>query len=347
MSPATWPRPEPLDERLLVIDPRGRFDSGRVRDLVKYVRSGDLLVVNDAATLPASLRARTERGEAVEARLLRQTHEDGTWDALLFGAGDWRTRTEDRPAPPRLERGDFLRFAADLGATIVDLSTKSRRLVTLRFDRQGAPLWSAIYRHGQPIQYAYVAKPLALWHVQTSYASRPWSAEMPSAGRPLAWELLLAMRRRGVALAPVTHAAGISSTGDASLDALLPMRETFDVPRATVEAIAAAKSRGGRVLAVGTSVVRALEGCAAAHGGVLEAGAGETDLLVHAGQRLRVVDGLFTGMHERSATHFDLLQALTPLPLLERAYSFAEHAGFACHEFGDSALLLAGSLCGN
>jgi S-adenosylmethionine:tRNA ribosyltransferase-isomerase len=344
MSPATWPRDAPLDERLLVIDPRAsRWSNGRVRDLPAHFAAGDLVIVNDAATLPASLHGRTPTGEAVELRLLARA-KDGTWEALLFGAGDWRTRTEDRPLPPRLARGATIVLDRDLSASVVAVSPASPRIVTLRFDRDGGALWSALYRVGRPIQYAYVDRPLALWHVQTSYASRPWSSEMPSAGRPLTWELLLALRRRGVALATLTHAAGISSTGDPSLDALLPMRESFDIPAATIAAILETKRRGGRVVAVGTSVVRALEGCAAAHDGALVPGEGTTDLRLDASASRRVVDGLFTGMHEPSASHFDLLQAFTPRALLERAYAHAEGAGFLCHEFGDSALILAGSL---
>jgi S-adenosylmethionine:tRNA ribosyltransferase-isomerase len=342
VSPATWPREDPLAERLLVIDPRAsRFADARVRDLPPRLRSGDLVVVNDAATLPASLRG-SARGEAVEARLVSR-RADGTWDALLFGAGDWRTRTEDRPLPPRLTRGDVIAFAPGFSASIDAVSAASPRLVTLRFDGDEASFWSSLYRHGRPIQYAYLERPLALWHVQTSYAARPWSSEMPSAGRPLTWDLLLALRKRGVGLAALTHAAGISSTGDAALDALLPMRESFDIPRATVDAIAQTKRRGGRVIAVGTSVTRALEGCARANGGALVSGPGETDLVLSARDPLRVVGGLFTGMHDRTASHFELLQDFAPLTLIERAYAHAESRGFLGHEFGDSALFLPGS----
>ncbi|MGH7435621.1 MAG: S-adenosylmethionine:tRNA ribosyltransferase-isomerase, partial [Polyangiaceae bacterium] len=116
MSPARWPRGEPLDERLLVIEPdAGAFQDARVRDLVRFLRPGDALVVNDAATLPASLRATTEEGAEVEVRLLG---EHGEWSAVLFGDGDWRTRTEDRAPPPRVPAGSRLRFGDDLAATV-------------------------------------------------------------------------------------------------------------------------------------------------------------------------------------------------------------------------------------
>src|SRR5206468_1479148 len=184
---------------------------------------------------------------------------------------------------------------------------------------EGASLWSRLYANGRPVQYSYAEAPFELWHVQVGYASRPWAAEMPSAGRPLRWELLLALRRRGIAIASITHAAGLSSTGDPDLDGALPLPERFEVPEAAVQAIAAARHLRGRVVAVGTSVARALEGAALRDGGVLRAGSGETDLILGPGYRPRVTDGLFTGVHEKSASHYALLHAFAPADLLERA----------------------------
>jgi S-adenosylmethionine:tRNA ribosyltransferase-isomerase len=226
---------------------------------------------------------------------------------------------------------------------VAAVSPISPRLVDLRFDRTGAALWSRLYRAGRPVQYAHVAAELALWHVQTRYAARPCAAELPSAGRPLAWELLLELRRRGVAFARVTHAAGLSSTGDAALDEALPLPERFEIPPETELAVARARASGARVVAVGTSVVRALEGAAAQSGGVLRAGAGRTGLRIGPGFRPAVADGLLTGMHEPTASHFALLQAFAPGALIERAYDHAARAGYLGHEFGDSNLILRGS----
>ncbi len=380
MRPATHPRDNPLGERLLWIDPgpgerlkdgqggradgwlgeRGgrkdaRYGDARVGDLPAFLRAGDLLVVNDAATLPASLQARSPAGQAIEVRLL-QEHEDGSWDVVLFGEGDWRTPTECRLAPPRLSPGDNIRFGQESGALsamVEAVSGLSPRLLRLRFDRRDAALWTALYRIGHPVQYAYLTRPLDLWLVQTRYSSRPWAAEMPSAGRPLTWGLLLSLRRAGVDLAILTHAAGLSSTGDPALDAALPARERFDIPAATVAAVLARKPQlspggsesvavvPGRVIAVGTTVVRALEGCIERHGGVLVAGRGETELRLHPRFRPRAVDGLLTGLHEPTASHFDLLQAFVPADLLTAAYAHAEAQGYQCHEFGDSSLILA------
>ena len=344
MSPAVWPRPEPLSARLLVVDAAsGSFAMGKVGDLPAHLAPRDLLVVNDAATLPASLRGRTTSGAAVEARLVGR-RAGGAWRAVLFGAGDWHTRTEERPPPPALRDGDVVTFGRGLSATVTTTGAGTR-LVELRFDVGGdgdeAAVWGAIYALGAPIQYAHIARPLSLWHVQTAYASRPWASELCSAGRPLTWSLLESLRAGGVAVAALTHAAGLSSTGDASLDAALPLPEAFDLPQATIDAIARARGAGGRVVAVGTSVVRALEGAAARGGGALAAGEAETDLRVEPGHVRRVVDALFTGMHERGTSHHALLQAFTPRALLDRALEAAEERGFLGHEFGDSALLVA------
>jgi S-adenosylmethionine:tRNA ribosyltransferase-isomerase len=342
MKPARWPRSDALSERLLWIDPAsGAFGDATVEALTKLPRRGDLLVVNDAATLPASLVGATAEGTPLELRLVaREGDDDRVWRCVVFGAGDWRTKTELRAAPPPLPAGTQLRLGADLSASVVE--RLAPRLVTVRFDMSGDRLWSAIYRAGRPVQYSYLDGPLELFHVQTSYASRPWSVEMPSAGRPLKWSVLLGLRARGVGLARVTHAAGLSSTGDATLDASLPWPERYDIPEETVDAVSATRRSGGRVIAVGTSVVRALEGAARENRGELVAGAGRTNLVLGPGFVPRIVSGIFTGIHEATATHFALLQAFVGRPLLERAYAHAESVGYLGHELGDSCLILDG-----
>ena len=142
--------------------------------------------------------------------------------------GDWRTRTEDRPAPPPLGPGARLSFAPDLSAMVVEVSAVSARLVVLRFEQPGDAFWSALYRYGRPVQYAYTAGPLELWHTQSAWAARPWSVEAPSAGRPLSPTLLGDVARRGVKVAALTHAAGLSSTGEPALDRALPLPERYD-----------------------------------------------------------------------------------------------------------------------
>jgi len=163
--------------------------------------------------------------------------------------------------------------------------------------------------------------------------------EMPSAGRPLRWSQLLQLRRQGISVVSLTHAAGLSSTGDAALDGALPLAEHFEIPQATAEAISQAKRSGGRVVAVGTTVVRALEGSFAQRGHLL-ASAGRTDLRIGPGFRPKVVDGLLTGIHEPGTSHFELTQAFASAGLLERAQAHAAARGYLSHEFGDSMLIL-------
>jgi S-adenosylmethionine:tRNA ribosyltransferase-isomerase len=340
---ARGPRTPTAGDRLLVIEPdqdgQGQFRDGTVGELAGLLGPGDLLVVNDAATLPASLYAQTADGDDVEVRLVGQT-EDGDWTVALLGEGSWRQRTEDRPLPPRLSVGETLRFGPDLHAGIERVHPLSPRLIDLRFDRRGAALWAALYRHGRPVQYSHLLEPLALWDVQTVFAGPPWAVEQPSAARPLSWELLSALRRRGVRLAQLTHAAGLSSTGDPAIDAALPLPERYSIPASTVEVIAATRAAGGRVIAVGTSVVRALEGSALRHSGELSAGEGTTDLKLGPGSPLRVVDGILTGMHEPGGSHHGLMQAFVDGALLDRAYRHALSAGYLWHEFGDATLVL-------
>jgi S-adenosylmethionine:tRNA ribosyltransferase-isomerase len=335
LTPARHPRPDRNSGRLLRLDPAtGRFHDSRVHDLHAHLRPGDLLVVNDAATLPASLASTSHD---VEFRLCGAPVAE-TWDAVAFGPGDWRARTEDRPSPPRLPAGTRLAFGPSLHAVVSEVSSHSPRLLRLRFLEPPDAFWPSLYRAGRPVQYSYLDRPLALWDVQTGWASRPWAAEAPSAGLPLTWATLLALARAGVRVASLTHAAGLSSTGDPALDARLPLEESFDIPRATVEAVASAT----RVIAAGTTVVRALEGSAASRGGELRPGPGRTNHLVTPDTPPLIVDGLFTGIHEPATSHYRLLEAFAPRVLLESAWAHAEAEGYLCHEFGDTALILGG-----
>jgi S-adenosylmethionine:tRNA ribosyltransferase-isomerase len=220
----------------------------------------------------------------------------------------------------------------------VAVSTRSPRLVALSFERCGDALWTALFRAGRPVQYSHLSRELELWDAQTAYAARPWAVEAPSAGLPLTSGLLAELRRRGVAIAPVTQAAGLSSTGDAALDATLPFPERFEVGAAAAAAVAAVRSAGGRVVAAGTSVVRALESAAGRHGP--RASTGVTNLRVGPEYQPRVVDGLLTGIHEPGTSHFELLQAFAPREALDAALAFAEAHGYLGHEFGDALLVL-------
>lgn len=314
-------------------------------DLPRLLRAGDLVVVNDAATLPASLRGRTAGGEALELRL-SGAPDGATLRGVLLGAGDHRTRTEDRPPPPELRLGERVVFGEGAAVLPATVASCRGRLVELRVQPDALPtaaagddlgddlLWQALYRIGAPVQYAHRREPLPLWAVQTAYAARPWAAEMPSAGRPLTWEILLGLRRAGVELATLTHAAGLSATGEPALDAALPWPERYELPARTAAALDTARARGGRVIAVGTTVVRALE----ASGG--RAGAGLATLRLDAATIPRLVDGVVSGLHLPGESHFELLTAFTPRPPLLGGLELAAAHGLSSHELGDACLIL-------
>jgi len=339
MIAAALPRDVARTARLLRVDPR----AWAVRDvaidaLPAQFRAGDLVVVNDAATLPASFAVQVPDA-AFEVRLAGPIAGGRAWAAILFGTGDWRTRTEDRPAPPLVHAGTTLEFGEGLKAQVVRVSDLSPRLVRLEFDLGEDALWAKLYRLGRPVQYSHLARGLALWDAQTAFGGRPWSVETPSAARPLDWQALSALRARGVALASVTHAAGLSATGEPALDHALPLPERSEVPQATVEAVARTHARGGRVVAIGTSTARALEANALAHGRLVAA-CGVASLRIGPGYERRIVDGILTGMHEAGTSHAALLAAFAPRALLSLAWSHAEDEGYLGEEFGDVMLVL-------
>jgi S-adenosylmethionine:tRNA ribosyltransferase-isomerase len=334
------PVQRPPGARLLVIDAGGRIAQAPRAQFVDYLRPGDLVVANNAATLPASLHGRhLPSGAAIEARLAGRSslrREDVRFSAVVFGAGDYRTRTEDREPPPALAPGDSLQ----LGPLTANLEALlgHPRFVTLRF--VGAPhdVWAGIARHGRPIQYAHLPMPLALWDVWTPIAAAPVAFESPSASFMLDWKSLGRMRSRGVAFATLILAAGLSSTGDPALDARLPLDEPYRIPAATASAIRHAKAIGGRVIAIGTTVVRALEH-AGARDGVVHAGDGVADQCISAPTELRIVDAILSGTHEPDTSHYQVLRAFADGAVLSRASAVLEACGYRSHEFGDSMLV--------
>jgi S-adenosylmethionine:tRNA ribosyltransferase-isomerase len=341
MIPESRPRQRPPEARLLAVDAAGGLRAQPRADFVKLLQPGDLVVANDAATLPASLHGHhVTTGAQIEVRLAgwpsARFDDPRRFHAVVFGAGDHRLRTEDRPPPPALWPAD--RFA--LGPLCAEIAALlgHPRLVALRFEGTPAAVWAGLATHGRPIQYAHVPAPLALWDVRAPIAGPPVAFEPPSAGFALDWRSLAAMRARGVAFATLTHAAGISSTGDPRLDDLLPFDEPYVIPAATAAAIRAARARGARIVTIGTTVVRALE-AAAADDGIVWPGTGMATGRIGAGSRLRVVGALLTGAHEPGTSHHALLRAFVDAETLRRIDDELDAGAYRSHEFGDALLV--------
>jgi S-adenosylmethionine:tRNA ribosyltransferase-isomerase len=305
--------------RLLVTDvaERAQHDAA-FRELPSFLRRGDLLVVNDSATLPAALGARRAGGAPFALHL--STHVGGE---LWIAEPRAPVAAGERAA---LDGGGSATFLAP-----VDPAHDRLWYVTLSL---AGPLGAFLAQHGAPIRYRYVPERLPLGDYQTIFARVPGSAEMPSAGRPFSRRSLDDLRQAGVALAAITLHTGVSSPERHER----PYREWFGVSAQTAAAVNATRRRGGRVIAVGTTVVRALE--SAVVGGEATAASGWTDLIVTPERGVAVVDGMLTGFHEPQASHLDLLRAFADDALLERAYAHALAAGYLWHEFGDVHLLL-------
>lgn len=310
--------------RLMVVDrSAGEVRHTRFDALGEHLAAGDLLVVNTSRTLAAAVPATREDGTAVQLRPC--VRRDGHWDALAV-----------EPAPPHrnvpLSLGERL-VTAGLPLGVVEGRRPDIPLLwRIHVVLPDVALISAV---GEPIRYSYVPESVPLEHYQTVFATRPGSAETPSAGRAFSWELVLALRRAGVAFADIVLHTGLSSYQDDDFDLEHRLyEEWFEVPEATLQAARAAR----RVIAVGTTVVRALE--TAANTGTRGGVSGWTDLAIRPGSPLRAVDGLLTGLHEPQASHWDLLRAFVAEPLLERAYGEAVQRRYLWHEFGDTMLVL-------
>jgi len=334
--------------RLLAVDrASGALRHTRFDRIGAHLRPGDCLVFNASRTLPASLQAVIAEGPAagrtVRFRLARG-NEDGTWSALPLTSADepWAGDLDGT----RLE---FLSVAGNkipadagsrLSAEVVGRDPLVDRLWRLRFSRSGAAWVECLSRLGSPVRYWYAAAPWGLDFYQTVYAREPGSMEMPSAGRAFSWRLLLDLRRRGIDTVFLVLHAGLSSYLDEEFDAGHPASvEPYRLEPEAAARINAAKARGGRIVAVGTTVARALETLAGPDGRV-RPGEGRTCLRITPEHSLKAVDGLLTGFHEPQASHLDLLSAFLSAERLKAVYEAALEEGYLWHEFGDANLIL-------
>lgn len=325
VPPETVPGRTRADVALLVAARADdRLTAARFCDLPGLLAPGDLLVVNTSATLAAALPARLD-GMAVRVHLSTPL-APGRWVVELRTAGLGRFS-----GPPL---GARLALPAGGALTLLRPYRGSARLTEATLAVPGGTL-AYLARHGSPIRYPGHPRALPLAAYQTIFARDPGSAEMPSAARPFTPGLVAALRARGVRVARITLHAGVSSLDRDEA----PYPERYRVPAAAARLVAATRERGGRVIAVGTTVVRALE-TAATGSGVVAADRGWTDLVVTPERGLSVVDGLISGWHEPASSHLLMLEALSGRPLLERAYARAAALGLAGHEFGDAHLML-------
>jgi S-adenosylmethionine:tRNA ribosyltransferase-isomerase len=304
------------DVRLLVSDKAtGDIRHHHFEDLPALVRPGDLLVVNNSATLPAAVP--TRQGLRVH---FSSTRPDGSWLVEL--------RDRDKP------------YLGEVPGNVVDLPGKIPLYLERRF---GKRLWVSrpaiesvpdyLARFGKPIRYAYADRDWPLSAYQTAFATVPGSAEMPSAARPFTPEIVTRLVSAGVGIAPITLHTGVASL-ESGED---PYPEWFEVSEYTARNVNVTKESGGRVIAVGTTVVRALESAVAE--GTVVAASGHTERIISPEAPVEIVDGLLTGFHEPRSTHLSMLEAIVDPGLLRESYEAAIEGRYLWHEFGDIHLI--------
>ena len=303
-----------------------RIEHRTARRLPTVLRPGDLVVLNTSDTLPAALAGVADDGERVAVHLSTVDPDSGTEPAAALRGTRSRWVVEFR-RPDGPSTADRTGAGVTVqGARIAVRGRRTERFWTADVSTP-EPLLDWLRRAGQPVRYGYTGAPWPLAAYRTDHADTPGSAEMPSAGRPVTTRVLRDLRRRGIAVATVVLHCGLSSPEAAEP----PYPEWYAVPPSTLDAVA----RAGRVVAVGTTVVRALE--SAARSG---RDSGWTDLVIGPDDRLSSVDGLLTGWHPPEASHLRMLAAVADPGLLHRSYAAAAEYGYRWHEFGDVHLIL-------
>jgi S-adenosylmethionine:tRNA ribosyltransferase-isomerase len=324
---ASAPPPRRDSVRLLVASASG-VRHERFADFARLLDPGDLLVVNTSATVPAAVDGRRADGQAVTVHFSTEL-ANGTWVVELRPPGRAEGPVSDAAAGEvlRLRDGVQLRLGAPF-------PTGQSRLWWAQVAVEGG-IEGYLARNGRPIRYAYVPEARPLADYQTVFARDAGSAEMPSAGRPFTAQIVTDLIARGIVVVPITLHTGVSSQEEGER----PLAERFRVPEHTARLVNVTRAAGGRVVAVGTTVTRALESAVADDGTVRER-CGWTDLLLGPDRPAQVVTGLVTGWHAPGASHLELLQAVAGAELVERAYAEALRERYLWHEFGDSCLLL-------
>ena len=314
--------------RLMVTTPDGNIHA-RFRDLPSFLLPGDLIVINESATMPASLPAKGPLGEFT---VNLSTHYGGElWLAEpRFSAGE--------PGPLPLEPGQSIEIAG-LPAHLVSQYPGLPRLWFVRIE---GDVVGAMERRGVPIRYGYVDEDQPLEAYQTLFSKVSGSAEMPSAARPFTPRVVKALKAKGVKFAGILLHTGVSSleVEVADLEDQVMYGEPFSVSEQTALAVNEAMREGRRVIAVGTTVVRALE--SAWDGNQVKAVSGFTRLFIYPERGVHVVDGILTGFHDPMATHLAMLYAIAGEEMIRSSYAEAVASGYLWHEFGDSNLILSG-----
>ncbi|MFC0523403.1 S-adenosylmethionine:tRNA ribosyltransferase-isomerase [Pontibacillus salicampi] len=319
--PAEYRGKQRDDVKMMVTKPDRDSYHSHFRNLTQWLEEGDLLVLNNSRTIPPVLYGKQYK-QKVEIRLSRMV-SPLEWDALIIG------NAVQVNSPIKLPNGVEIKVLGQ-GA--------EAPLMRVAFSLPEGEFIDFVLQHGSPVQYEYMEENWPLDMFQTVFASVPGSVEMPSAGRAFSWRLLRSLKAQGINTAFITLHTGLSYYENNHWPTPKGHPEIFEVPATTAEVIQETKAKGRKVVAVGTTVVRALETAALPNGGIQKA-SGVTDLHIDGNTPLYVTDGLLTGFHEPEASHLDMLSAFIPQERLLQTYQEAIKKGYLWHEFGDVNLL--------
>ena len=320
--------------KLLVIERKsGNTYHSAFNHLSDFLKRGDLLVFNSSRTLPASLRTINPKKHHITEVRLAEHMPDDNWLVLFLDK-------KSNQIHSNIKEGSKIEFDEGLTARVDKRDLLNRRLWKIRFSETGPELMNIFYKIGQPIHYGYISAPLPLEYYLTVFAREPGSSEMPSAGRAFTWKMLFDLKNKDIGTSFLTLHTGLSSYMDTNFNAgHFVSEEEYFIPEGTTSKIETAKALGGRIIAVGTTVVRALESSAIRAGKVIS-GHAYTSLRITENHSLKIADGLITGFHEPEASHLELISAFLKPALIKKSYEEAIAKKYLWHEFGDLCLIL-------
>lgn len=319
--------------KLFVIDRKNaRTYHSAFNHLSDFLRRGDLLIFNSGRTLPASLKTVNYKAQQnLEVRLAEHLPDD-SWLVLFL----YQNKTHFHS---NLKPGLKIKFESGLSASIIERNIHNPRLWKIKFSVTGQELINIFNQIGKPIHYGYISAPLPLEYFLTVFSKDPLTSQMPNAGRAFTWKMIFDLKNKGIDTAFLTIHTGLSSYLDNSKAGHLMTEEEYFISASTADKIEAAKISNGRIVAVGTSVVRAIESSALQSGKVIP-GHAYTSLRITEEYKLKIADGLITGFHEPEASHLDLISAFLSPAVIKKTYEEAIEKKYLWHEFGDLCLIL-------
>jgi S-adenosylmethionine:tRNA ribosyltransferase-isomerase len=343
--------------QVLVVDKsKDQYTKIPLIEIVNFLNKNDVLVINDSSTIPSSLSG-YYYGIPIELRLTNLISQNeevklieeldfSQWQAIIYGFGTWREKTEDRFKFTNLSVGDII-YIGTLSAEITEIDPEFQFFIRLKFHSLDPTksIINQLYSNGKPIQYSYLQEDLEIWDQQTIFAGFPLSVEPPSSAFQFSWSIVKKIQQKGVQIIPITHAAGISSTGDLELDKKLPLPEYYKISDSSAKHLNNAIESNKRIIALGTTVVRALESNwrlsekKETNDKKIIPGLFSTNLKINEQNKPLLIKGIVSGLHIPCTSHYTLVQQFSTEELLLKSSNYAINEKLRFHEYGDLSFI--------